>query len=184
MKLIVSKIIIYLRSLYFYIHREYISNIPSHYIRFQFAKLMLNKIGDNSTLLLGVEFRNPKNISIGKNTVINKKVLLDGRGGKLIIGDNVDIAQETNIWTLEHDPNSNTHQSRGKDVIIEDYVWITSRVTILPGVRIGKGAVIASGSIVTKNVAPLDIVAGIPATIIGKRKNNLQYTLCYKPLFQ
>jgi maltose O-acetyltransferase len=133
---------------------------------------------------MGIEIRKGKNISIGNNTIINKKVLLDGRGGKLSIGNNVDIGQETNIWTLEHDVHDNNHKDTGSGIIIEDHVWIASRVTVLPGVRIGKGAVIASGAVVTKDVPPLSIVGGVPAKIIGKRNNALNYTLHYKPWFK
>ncbi|WP_198952521.1 acyltransferase [Mucilaginibacter sp. MD40] len=133
---------------------------------------------------MGVEVRAGSNVSIGNNTIINQKVLLDGRGGKLVIGNNVDIAQETNIWTLEHDVHDDYHVSKGADVIIEDYVWIASRVTILPGVTIGRGAVVASNSVVTKNVEPLTIVGGVPAKLIGQRKSNLLYKLNYRPLFR
>ena len=108
-----------------------------------------------------------------------------GRSGGVIIGNNVDIAQETNIWTEQHDYNSPTYKPVCKEVIIEDYVWLASRVTVLPGVHIGRGAVVASGAVVTKDVPPLAIVAGIPAKIIGYRKEEaLQYHLgdiaCFK----
>lgn len=141
-------------------------------------------IGKDSTVLSFVEIRNPNNVYIGNNSVINRHVLLDGRGGKLLIGNNVDIAQETNIWTLEHDLNSDYHQSSGADVVIEDYVWVASRVTILPGVRIGKGAVIAAGAVVTKDVPSMAVVGGVPAKIIGTRKSGLKYTLRYSPWFR
>lgn len=96
----------------------------------------------------------------------------------VIIGNNVDIAQDTNIWIEQHDYNSPTYKSVCKEVIIEDYVWLASRVTVLPGVHIGRGAVVASGAVVTKDVPPLAIVAGIPAKIIGYRKEEaLQYHL-------
>jgi maltose O-acetyltransferase len=117
------------------------------------------------------------NLIIGSNTVINKNVILDRRGGDLIIGNNVDIAQEVNIWTLEHDVNDDYHREIGANVIIEDYVWIASRATILPGVKIGRGAVVACNSVVTKDVASMKIVGGIPAKEIGERKSNLLYTL-------
>jgi len=133
---------------------------------------------------MGIEFRSPKNISIGNNSVINKKVLLDGRGGQLIVGNNVDIAQETNIWTLEHDVHSDSHSTTDGDIIIEDYVWIASRATILPGVTIGKGAVVASNAVVTKDVPPMTIVGGIPAEEIGTRKSKLEYNLNYQPWFK
>ena len=146
--------------------------------------MQLKSIGGQTNFLMGLEIRKGKNISIGNNCVINKKVLLDGRGGNLIIGNNVDIAQETNIWTLEHDVNDDNHKDIGADVIIEDYVWIASRVTILPGVRIGKGAVVASCALVNKDVPPMAIVGGIPAKIIGTRKSALNYTLKYRPWFK
>lgn len=110
--------------------------------------------------------------------------MLDGRAAELIIGDNVDIAQETNIWTLEHDVNDDNHRVVPGRVVIEDHVWIASRVTILPNVHIGRGAVIASGAVVTKDVPPKAIVGGVPAKIIGIRENELTYVNNYKPLFQ
>lgn len=93
------------------------------------------------------------------------------------IGNNVDIAQEVNIWTEQHDYNSPTYASVCKPVKIEDYVWIASRATVLPGVTIGKGAVVASGAIVTKDVPPYTVVAGVPARPIGIRNKELTYNL-------
>ncbi len=109
---------------------------------------------------------------------------MDGRGGKLTIGNNVDIAQDTNLWTLEHDVNDDAHKDSGGDIIIEDYAWIASRVTILPNVRIGRGAVVATGAVVTKDIPPMGIAGGVPAKIIGMRKSSLNYTLSYKPWFK
>ena len=158
--------------------------IPFHFIRRFFIKLRLKRVGKGVSFLMGLEIRKGRNISIGNNSVFNSKVLLDGRGGNLIIGNNVDIAQETNIWTLEHDVNSDLHSSSGGDVKISDYVWIASRVTILPGVSIKEGAVVASNSVVTKDVEECMIVGGIPARPLGRRKNKLNYTLHYEPWFK
>lgn len=66
---------------------------------------------------------------------------------------------------------------RGGNVIIDDYVWIASRATILPGVHIGRGAVVASGAVVTKDVPPLAIVGGVPAKILKYRKDCMKYKL-------
>ncbi len=151
--------------------------MPSSGLRKIWLKICLNKIGANSFVFRNVKILFPLNISIGNNSVINTSVLLDGRVNKILIGDNVDIAQETNIWTLEHDVNDNGHITKGGDVIIEDYVWIASRVTILPGVKIGKGAVVACGSIVTKSVPSMAIVGGVPARVIGTRENSLDYKI-------
>jgi maltose O-acetyltransferase len=144
-------------------------------------------IGRRSSLHLGVRILNNKfkrsNITIGRNCVINDGCLLDGRVYKIRIGNNVDIARETLIYTLQHDYNNDYHLTKGGDVIIEDYVWIASRVIILPGVHIGKGAVCASGAVVTKNVDPFTIVGGVPAKPIGKRNSQLLYTLSDKYFF-
>jgi len=158
--------------------------IPLHIVRLFFIRFRVKSVGSQTSILMGLELRKGENITIGKNCVINKKVLLDGRGGKLNIGNNVDIAQETNIWTLEHDVHDDYHRDTGGDVTIEDYVWIASRVTILPGITIGRGAVIATGSIVTKDVPPMTIVGGTPAKIIGHRKSKLLYSLYHRPWFQ
>ncbi|QCX41045.1 acyltransferase [Aureibaculum algae] len=158
--------------------------VPLHWFRKMIIKTQFKNVGRQTNFLMGIEFRTPKNISIGNNSVINKKVLLDGRGGKLVIGNNVDIAQETNIWTLEHDVHDDNHKHVGADVIIEDYVWIASRVTILPGVTIGKGAVVAANSIITKDVPSMVIVGGVPGKIIGERKSALSYKLNYQPWFK
>lgn len=167
-----------------YLFDRWIMYFPFHFIRLYFIKLRCENIGAQCSFLMGLELKNAKNISIGSNSILNKNVLLDARGGKIIIGSNVDIAQETNIWTLQHEVNDDSHSTKGNSIIIEDYVWIASRVTILPGVRIGKGAVIATNSVVTKDVEPMSIVAGIPARIISKRQNKLQYKLYYRPWFQ
>lgn len=161
----------------------HIMYLPSRHIRRMLLKSVLGGFGNNSSVLRSVEIPHPKNIFIGHNTVINTKTILDGRGGRLVIGNNVDIAREVNIWTLEHDVNNDEHCTIGGDVIIEDYVWIASRATILPGVKIGRGAVVACGAVVTKDVPPMSIVGGVPAKIIGKRNNKLSYILYFNPIF-
>jgi maltose O-acetyltransferase len=151
--------------------------LPFAVVRGVGAKMFFRKTGKRVFWGKGLDVRSPYRVSIGDYCRINKKVLLDGRGKGLTIGNNVDIAQEVNIWTLQHDYNDPMYKSVGKPVIIEDYVWIASRATILPGVKIGRGAVVASCAVVTKDVPPLSVVAGCPAKIIGQRKDCMQYRL-------
>ena len=155
---------------------ELVMHFPSYGLRIFFLKIWIKKIGKHTAISRNVEFKSPQYITIGSNTTINSKAIIDGRGG-LIIGDNVDIAEYANIWTLEHDYNSPNYDAISGKVVIEDYVWIASRATILPGVTIGKGAVVAAGSIVTKDVPAYTVVAGVPAKKIGKRNPYLTYTL-------
>ncbi len=173
-----------LETLSNYIVYKWLMFFPSQRFRRSLIKRRVSSLGENTWFLMGLEIFNSENVYIGNNCAINGNVLLDGRGGKISIGNNVDIAQETNIWTLQHDPHDDNHSVKGGDIIINDFVWIASRVTILPGVEIGKGAVIATGAVVTKNVKPMDIVGGVPAKTIGKRKSKLKYKINYKPKFR
>jgi len=71
---------------------------------------------------------------------------------------------------------------RCRPVVIEDHVWIGMRAIILPGVRIGRGAVVAVGAVVTRDVEPLTVVAGVPARVIGSRDpRGLDYAFCWSP---
>lgn len=149
---------------------SFLMKIPCGLLRVVSMHLLLKRMGTHSFFGRSIDVRCPYRIQVGSNSSINKRVLLDGRGGNLIIGDNVDIAQEVNIWTLQHDYNSPTYEPVGGEVVIEDYVWIASRATILPGVHIGRGAVVASCAVVTKDIPPMSIVGGVPAKVIGQRR--------------
>lgn len=97
------------------------------------------------------DIRNPKGVELGDGVSIGPKVLLDGRKG-LTIGKNATIAYEAIIWSLNHDYNDIHFCGKGAYVNIGEYAWICSRSIILPGVSVGKYAVVASGAIVTKDV--------------------------------
>ena len=100
---------------------------------------------------------------------------MDGRGN-LEIGDNVQLSTGVWIWTVEHDINSSKFKNIYSPVYINNYSWVSSRVTILPNCTIQYGAVVAANSVVTKNIGEYEIVAGIPAKKIGLRNKNLNYT--------
>jgi len=167
-----------------YVLRRWVSRIPFHLIRLQLYRWSGLTAGKKCSILMGCELRYPNKIILGDHCVINRDVLLDGRGGPLTIGNNVDIAQEVVIWTLGHDIQDDFHRDKGAPVTIEDYVWIGHRAIIMPGVTIGRGAVVAAGAVVTKSVVPMTIVAGVPAQIIGQRQSALSYTKYHRPWFE
>lgn len=173
-----------MKSLKYYFLNNVLLRIPSRRCRWFLYSKFFKSLGVNSSLLMGITVLNPENIIIGRNSVVNKGVLLDGRGGNLIIGENVDIAIDVKVWTLQHDIKSRQHTTIGKDVIIEQNVWIASNAIILPGVTIGEGAVVASGAVVTKDVAPYDVVGGVPAKVVSRRTEDLNYTLNYHPFLR
>jgi maltose O-acetyltransferase len=105
---------------------------------------------------------------IGARTWINRDCCLDLRGG-LQIGSDVSISPDVTILTATHGIDDPSFAVIDRPVSIEDHVWIGSRATVLPGVTVGRGAVIAAGAVVARDVAPLTIVGGVPARQIGTR---------------
>lgn len=164
--------------------------IPFHHIRRFLYRLFGMEIGWGSSLHMMGRIYDPRNIEIGEDTIIGEKFTLDGRrqlaGSKsgIKIGDHVDIASEVMIWTSQHDIHSEDFHPIEESVFIEDYVFIGPRAIILPGVTIKKGAVIAAGAVVSKDVNEREIVAGIPAKVIGERKGELNYQLGRARWFQ
>lgn len=158
---------------------EVIGWLPSHHIRKMFYKMMGVKIGRNTSIHRMCRMYYPPGISIGNNSIINRDVLLDGRRG-VLIGDNVSISEGVFIFSLEHDPNSISFENRGGMVCIEDYVFIGAKAIVLPGISLGKGAVVGAGAVVTRDVEAFSIVAGVPAREFGKRNQDVCYTLHYK----
>ena len=143
--------------------------IPLHHFRRLCYRLAGVKIGQGSTLHMGAVFYDPGNIKIGNDTIIGEKATLDGRDN-IIIGDHVDIASEVMIYNSEHNIDADYFTAIQAPVIIEDYVFIGPRAIILPGVKIGKGAIIGAGAVVTKDVPPFAVVGGVPAKTIGERR--------------
>ncbi len=158
-----------------------IGHIPLHHFRRFKYRLVGMKIGKGSSIHMYTRFYNPRNIKVGEDTIIGESAVLDGRH-RLTIGNHVDIASEVMIYNSEHNVESK-HFAAVEEIVtapvtIEDYVFIGPRAIILPGVTIGHGAVVAAGAVVTRDVPPFAIVGGVPARIIGERKQKeLNYRL-------
>ncbi len=169
----------------------FVGYLPFHTCRKFFYRLFGMKIGRGSTIHMMGRIYDPRHIKIGQDTLVGERVTLDGRKqlpfsrGGLEIGDHVDIASEVMIWTSEHDLDDPQMRAIEEKVVVEDYVFIGPRAIILPGVTIGRGAAVAAGAVVTKNVAPKSIVGGVPAKEIGQRNiKELNYKLGRPRLFQ
>lgn len=132
-----------------------------------------SKIGKRVVFYPGIWVFSGRNLHICDDVDLAKGVLLTTDGG-MKIGARTLVGYNTHILTSNHVVPPlplkifNAGHSK-KAVIIGDDVWIGANCTILPGVNIGNGAVIAAGSIVTKDVAALTFVAGVPAKVIKER---------------
>lgn len=105
-------------------------------------------------------------IEIGESSFINAGVSI-GAQERVSIGRNCAIGNYTLIMDSDfHNPKDHTLPGVSAPVVLEDDVWLGARVTVLKGVRIGQGAVVAAGAVVTRDVAPHTLVGGVPARLI------------------
>ena len=129
--------------------------------------------GDNFRIMEQVWIERPQNLSIGENCRLNRGVYINAVGG-VDIGSNVGIGPGALIYSLNH--NFRTKDTLYMDqgytparVVLEDDVWIAAQATILPGVTVKQGTIVAAGAVVTRDTEPYSIVAGVPAKVIGYR---------------
>jgi maltose O-acetyltransferase len=164
---------------------RFVGFIPLHTVRKIFYLASGLKIPlFSSTIHIGANFFNPENIRIGHDTIVGDHCFLDGRA-PLTIGNHVGIASQVLIYNDEHDVNSSDYKNSFGPVTIEDYVFIGPRAIILPGVTIGRGAVVAAGAVVTKDIPEMEIWGGVPAKKIKDRETKeLNYHLGRPMLFQ
>ena len=133
-------------------------------------------IAASATLQGGVRFFHVGRLSVGPGTLINRGVLLDNRAG-ITIGAQVSIAHDSRIYSLGHDPHDAGFAARGRPVRIDDHAVVFAGAMIMPGVHLGRGAVVMAGAVVTRDVPLLRMVGGNPAQDIGPRQLDPQYRL-------
>jgi maltose O-acetyltransferase len=162
-----------------YLTNHVVAHVPSFTVRHLWYRRVLGiHLGHNAGVHMGtyVWFWGPGairriGVSIGRNSRIERNCTIDARS-PLRIGDNVGLSPEVMILAGTHDVNDPEFKDSEVGpwaVTIDDYVWVGARAIIMPGVTVGRGAVVAAGAVVTKDVPPLTIVAGVPAKPIGMR---------------
>lgn len=124
--------------------------------------------------------RYAQNIYIGKNSHINMNCCVwAGENSKIILGDNLLMGPGVSIQSTNHGTDINsvmmTQEETEKDIVIGNDCWLCSNVTVVSGVHIADGCVIAAGAVVTKDITqPYSVVGGIPAKVISKRKDKTE----------
>ena len=127
-------------------------------------ELFYNQIGENSIIYNQLTVVRPKNVTIGKNVTVMNVVLMMSAGG-ITIEDNVMIAANVQLISNNHDPYDR-YVITCKPILIKEGAWIGAGATILPGVTIGKYAIIGANSIVSKNIPDYGVAVGSPAKVI------------------
>jgi acetyltransferase-like isoleucine patch superfamily enzyme len=154
-----------------------ISLVPSHHLRRFVYKALGAEIGKNVIFHFKTEIRGIHRLKIGAGTIIGDNALLAAQRG-LTIGENVNISSNVSIYSGAHDhrnPYFRSTPATTRPITIGDRVWIGSNAIILTGVNIGEGAVVCAGCVVTKDVEPYAVVAGIPARKVNERPRDLRY---------
>lgn len=143
------------------------------FIRRLVFMIFLKKLGKKGNIDYTVYMRYMNKIEIGDNVWINRGCKLFAshaiKDMKISIGNHVAIGPECVFFGAGHDPSDIDLPDTAGNIIIGDHVWIGGRSVILQNVTIGEGAVIAAGSVVTRDVPPYTIVGGIPAKKIKDR---------------
>lgn len=168
-----------------------ISHIPSYTIRHGWYRKVLGwTVGSGASILMGQHIQmagarsSGKKVVIGNDSVINQGCLLYTTGG-LVIGEHVSISSGVWLVTGTHDIHHPHFPDYYKPIVIQNYVWIGMRATILGGVTIGEGSVVMAGAVVTRDVPPYSVVGGVPARVVSERQlRDPAYTLNFRPLFE
>lgn len=126
------------------------------------------KIGTGFYIRPSVNIHFPWKLHIGDNVWIGEGCTILNLE-KVTIGSNTALAHEVYISTGNHDIKKTDFPYANKPVIVESYIWIGTRAYISAGVKVKSGAVVAAGSVVTKDVDPWTIVGGVPARKLGER---------------
>jgi acetyltransferase-like isoleucine patch superfamily enzyme len=148
------------------------------WLRARCLPLFLQRLGRHCTLQAGLRVANPEKVSIGAHCNFGVDVFITGGGG-VTIGDWVGLGPDVKIWSVNHryaDPDR-PWLLQGWDrspVVIEDDVWLGANVFVMPGVTIGKGAIVSACALVNKSVPPYAIVVGNPARVVSWRKRPVE----------
>jgi galactoside O-acetyltransferase len=141
--------------------------------RAAFYERTMEDFGAGCRIYPGVCFHYPQNLSVGDGVVLNRGVHITSPVA-VVIGDQVLVGPYTVINSGNHEYRDRSRPIRGQghtygEITIGHGAWLGAHVVVLPGVTIGEGAIVGAGAVVTRDVAPFSIVAGVPASAIGER---------------
>ena len=129
---------------------------------------------------LGVEVWGGAQLSLGRGIAVGQRCYLDARGG-IRIDDHASVSREACLLTATHQVNDPDFSATLAGIHLGTRSWVGTRAMLLPGVRIGEGAIVGAGAVVSKDVEPYTVVAGVPARVIATRSQPLSYEQDWRP---
>lgn len=157
------------------------NKLPSRHLRKWFYQMLGAKIGKRTFPCRRVEILLPKGLKLDDGVAVGWFAELDARGG-IRIDHDTNISSHVKLITGSHDVNDPDFTADFLPIHVGHHVWIGTGATVLQGVRIGDGAVIAAGAVVTCNIPEYEIWGGVPAKKISERSRNMKYTNGSAPL--
>jgi putative colanic acid biosynthesis acetyltransferase WcaF len=153
-----------------------ITNLPGHWLRLLWLRLLGAKVGRGVCVFRGTTVIGAQQLVLGDRVQIGFRVVLDARGG-LTLAEDVLISSDSQLLTANHDVDSNDFERQVAPIEIADHAWIATRAIVLAGVSVGQGAVVAAGGVATRDVSARTIVGGVPARRVAKRSGGIDYRL-------
>jgi putative colanic acid biosynthesis acetyltransferase WcaF len=153
-----------------------VTHLPGHWLRQLWLRGLGVRIGEGSMIFRGVTVFGADGLRLGCRVQIGFRVVLDARG-QITIGDDVNISSDSQLLTARHNPHSAEFERQVAAIVLESNSWVATRALVLAGVTLHRGAILAAGSVASRDVAENTIVAGVPAKPIGDRRSDLSYRL-------
>jgi acetyltransferase-like isoleucine patch superfamily enzyme len=159
-----------------FLHNAVYNFLPFFVVKNAYLKLLGNQIGHLSTIHTFVRLVWFRGLVIGDHCTINYGCLLSSAGG-ITLGNNVMIGHMCKLYTVGHDIDSHDFALVQAPIVIHDDAVVFPNTIVLPGVQIGRGAVVLNGSLVSRDVSEYEVVGGNPAKFIRKRLPGQTYRL-------
>jgi carbonic anhydrase/acetyltransferase-like protein (isoleucine patch superfamily) len=170
-----------IRTEYFCLMQQVVALFPDvgklSGVRTWFYRSRLGRCGQRVTMMSGCKIFCPQAVFIGDDVGVNLGVVIDAcDGGRIEIGNSIGIGPYCVLRAADHgfaDPNVTFRKQPHVPgtIVIEDDVWLGSHVVVTRNVRIGRGSVIGAHSVVTKDIPPYSVAAGVPARVIKSRQD-------------
>jgi acetyltransferase-like isoleucine patch superfamily enzyme len=134
------------------------------------------QMGNDCIVWAGNKFNDISQFSMGSNVIVGPNNVFLIRGG-IEIGNNVNLSGFSFFISQSHDVNDPYGHTTLAKIFIKDDAWVATHAMIMPGVTIGRGAVVAAGAVVVNDVPDYHVVAGNPAKRVATRSSDIRYKL-------